>query len=94
MRYKRTPTFKRDLEKLPDEIQKATKESFKLFQEQPYYPYHPSLRIKRMQGYPNIWEGHVTRDYVFTFHRENDPETNDIVIVFRRIGKHSIYKKP
>ena len=47
-----------------------------------------------MQGHPNIWEGHVTRDYVFTFHVDKDPESGEAIFVFRNIGTHEIYRSP
>lgn len=87
-------TFRRNLGKLPNEVIEIAKEKFGLFKENPYFPHHSSLRIKPMQGYPGIWEGHVTRGYVFTFHREVDNETGEIVFVFRKIGKHDIYDNP
>jgi mRNA-degrading endonuclease RelE of RelBE toxin-antitoxin system len=89
-----SPTFRRNLGQLPDEVREAAKEKFKFFKDNPFYPYHPSLRIKQMKGYPGIWEGHVTRGYVFTFHKETDNETGEIIFVFRKIGKHDIYDNP
>ena len=46
-----------------------------------------------MQGYDEIWEGHITKDYVFTFHYETS-EDDETVVVFRHIGTHDIYEKP
>ena len=47
-----------------------------------------------MQGHPDIWEGHVTLQYVFTFHIEQDAETGEIIYIFRNIGTHDIYRRP
>jgi len=47
-----------------------------------------------MQGRPDIWEGHVTLQYVFTFHVEEDPNTGETIYVFRNIGSHDIYRNP
>jgi hypothetical protein len=91
MKFRRLHTFRDDFAKLPTEIQEQAKEKFRLFQQDPA---HNSLRIKKMQGQDNIWEGHVTRGYVFTFMWMNDPETGEPIAVFRRIGTHSIYDKP
>lgn len=91
MKYRRSPKFKEDFEKLPQSIQNSVREKFRLFKENSY---HPSLRIKKMQGYDNIWEGHLTIEYVFTFMRETDDETGEEIITFRRIGPHSIYRSP
>jgi hypothetical protein len=79
---------------LPDNIQEVAKEKFELFKENPTYPYHPSLRIKKMKGWSKIWEGHVTEGYVFTFHKDIDPETEETIFVFRKIGTHDIYRNP
>lgn len=94
MRYRRTRTFHKDLQNLPGEIKERAAEKFKLFQENPFPPYHPSLRIKPMKGWDGIFEGHVSRQYVFTFHKETDSETGEIIFVFRRIGGHEIYDSP
>ena len=47
-----------------------------------------------MQGHPDIWEGHVTRQVVFTFHIEQDPDSGETIYVFRNIGTHDIYRRP
>jgi hypothetical protein len=47
-----------------------------------------------MQGHPDIWEGHITLQYVFTFHIEQDPDTGERVYIFRNIGTHDIYRQP
>jgi mRNA-degrading endonuclease YafQ of YafQ-DinJ toxin-antitoxin module len=94
MIFRRTPHFIRQFEKLSPELKKATKKSFKLFEANPIYPYHPSLRINILKGSDNIWEGHVTKECVFTFHMETDDKTGMAVIRFRRIGSHDIYDNP
>lgn len=80
--------------KLPDAVIKIAKEKFSLFKESPNYPYHPSLRIKPIQGFPGIWEGHISIEYVFTFSKETDEETGEVIFVFRKIGRHDIYNNP
>ena len=47
-----------------------------------------------MQGHLAIWEGHITLQYVFTFHIEQDPQTGEVIYVFRNIGTHDIYRRP
>ena len=91
MKYRRTQTFRDDFAKLPRHIQEKVKDKFGLFQQDLE---HPSLRIKKMKGFEGIWEGHITREYVFTFHREVDPESQETIIVFRRTGTHNIYSNP
>ena len=91
MKYRRAESFRKDFEQLPKVIQEATRAKFQLFVEDRQ---HPSLRIKKMKGHDDIWEGHITREIVFTFHEETDEETQELIIVFRRIGYHDIYKSP
>lgn len=94
MKFRKTPQFDRDLEKLPSHIQAEARRKFKVLQQNPTYPFHPSLRIKKMQKYKDIWEGHVTLDYVFTFVQLQDEETGETIFLFRRIGTHAIYDNP
>ena len=94
MKFIMWPAFRQQLRELPDDIQNLAKQKFKLFKDKPYYPYHPSLRIKQMKGFPSVWEGHITREYVFTFSRLIDEDSGEIVFVFRKIGRHDIYKNP
>jgi hypothetical protein len=80
---------------LPEDIKDKAREAFQLFQsgvDNP--PFHPSLRIRKMEGHTNIWEGHITLQYVFTFHVEEDLETGERIFVFRKIGTHGIYRNP
>lgn len=94
-RYRPLKTFWEAYAELPADVRAKAREKFKLFQqgaEQP--PFHPSLRIRKMRGHPNMWEGHITTGIVFTFHIEHDAETDETVYVFRNIGKHEIYRRP
>jgi hypothetical protein len=95
MKFRPTQTFWEAYTELPVEVKEQAREAFRRFQqgaERP--PFHPSLRIRRMQGHPGIWEGHVTLQHVFTFHIEQDSETGETVYVFRNIGSHDIYRRP
>ena len=49
---------------------------------------HPSLRVKKMEGYVGIWEGRITKGYRFTF--QIDGKT----YLLRRAGTHNILKHP
>jgi len=95
VKYRATEPFWEAYARLPPAVKRRARQAFLLFKqgaENP--PFHPSLRIRKMQGRPGIWEGHVTRQYVFTFHIEEDPDTGEIIFVFRNIGSHEIYRKP
>jgi len=81
--YQFSRRFKKEYNKLPKEIQKAFDKKLSLFLEQTS---HPSLRIKRIQGTRNRWEGSITMKYRFTF------EFLESGVLFRAIGTHEILK--
>lgn len=79
------PRFRRDFAALPSQIKERARSRLAVFCENPR---HPSLRTKKMQGWQEVWEGRVTRDYRFTFSRADDTYT------LRRIGTHDILRTP
>ncbi|MCP4368836.1 MAG: hypothetical protein GY797_12095 [Deltaproteobacteria bacterium] len=88
-------TFWKSYAALPSPVKERARRAFRMFQkgvDNP--PFHPSLRIRKMVGHDNIWEGHITMQYVFTFHTEIDPETQEAIYIFRNIGTHDIYRNP
>jgi mRNA-degrading endonuclease RelE of RelBE toxin-antitoxin system len=87
MIYRRTRRFKKSFQRLPQHIQEKAIKAFSLFKDDPR---HPSLRIKKMQGVENIWEGSVDISYRFTFHFDVDEQSGETICVFRNIGPHDI----
>jgi len=79
--YRFSRNFKKQYQTLPREIRQAFGEKLSLFLADML---HPSLRVKKIQGVQNRWEGSITMKYRFTFHFEDD------VVVFRAIGSHDI----
>jgi mRNA interferase RelE/StbE len=73
--------FKKLYKTMPKTVQKTFHEKLSLFLTDIH---HPSLRIKKIQGTDNRWEGSITMKYRFTFHIE------DGIVVFRAIGSHDI----
>jgi len=76
--------FKKEFKKLPQNIQKSFYEKLSLLLQNML---HPSLRVKRIQGTKDRWEGSVTMKYRFTFELIED------TIIFRAIGTHDILNK-
>jgi mRNA-degrading endonuclease YafQ of YafQ-DinJ toxin-antitoxin module len=76
--------FKKEFKKLPQNIQKSFNEKLSLLLQNML---HPSLRVKRIQGTKDRWEGSVTMKYRFTFELIED------TIIFRAIGTHDILNK-
>lgn len=68
MKFHATEPFWEAYAKLPPAVKEKAREAFRLFKAGAASPpFHPSLRIRKMQGHPNIWEGHITLQYVFNF---------------------------
>lgn len=85
MRIQRTERFKRDFQALPEPIQRRAEKQLALFLQNPR---HPSLGVKKMEGFQNIWEGRITQSYRFTF------QIREGACVLRRIGTHDILSTP
>jgi mRNA-degrading endonuclease RelE of RelBE toxin-antitoxin system len=82
--YRITQRFKKDYKVLPKEIQGSFEKKLILFLEDVN---HPSLRVKRLQGMANRWEGSVTMNYRFTF------ELIGTTAVLMTIGTHDILSR-
>ncbi len=78
-------SFKKDYRYLPAGVQKLFEEKLKIFVQNIR---HPSLRVRKMQGYENRWEGSINMSYRFTF------EIHDDHYLLRRIGPHDILRNP
>lgn len=78
-------SFEKDYKKLPLKIQKLLDKQLIMLLENSRYP---SLRIKKIQGRGDIWEGRITQSYRFTFQKKND------TYIIRRGGTHSILNNP
>jgi mRNA-degrading endonuclease RelE of RelBE toxin-antitoxin system len=82
--YAFSSRFQKEYKTLSTEIQEAFEKKLSLFLDNFH---HPSLRVKRITGTIDRWEGSVTMNYRFTFQfREGNA-------LFRRIGTHDILKK-
>lgn len=80
--YRFSKKFKKQYQSMPKEIRQLFNEKLALFLEDMS---HPSLRVKKIQGTANGWEGSVTMKYRFTFHFEGE------AVVFRAIGTHDLF---
>ena len=83
-RYRFSKRFKKEYNNLPKEIQRAFDKKLSLFIEDAT---HSSLRVKRIQGTKQRWEGSVTKNYRFTF------EFIENTVLFRTIGTHDILSR-
>ena len=89
MRIDYTDRFKRKYKKLPQNIKDDFREQLQRFIANNVPPYHPSLRIKKIQGTENVFELTVNMAIRMTF------EFIEEGILIRNIGFHDItLKKP
>jgi mRNA interferase RelE/StbE len=81
--FKFSSRFRKDYHALPKDIRETFETKLVLFLDNPR---HPSLRIKRLIGTIDRWEGSVTMNYRFTFQWAAG------TVLFRRIGTHDILR--
>lgn len=65
MRIKLTAGAIKQYQALPKLLQKKTDKQFTFLIENFR---HPSLKIKKYQGFENLWQGRIDRGYRFYFH--------------------------
>ena len=92
MKHRRTPRSVKAFAALPIDAEAQARKAFLLFQDDLS---DPSLSMERVEGYPGVWSGRISRKYRWTFHFEEDPETGERICVHRVIGAHGdVYHKP
>ncbi|MCD6361224.1 MAG: hypothetical protein J7M38_10200 [Armatimonadetes bacterium] len=84
MNLKTTKRFWRDYWKLPETVRKQADRKFAYLAQNIE---HPSLRVKRIRGYSDIYEGSINMQYRFAFKITTD------AYVLVRIGRHDILDK-
>ncbi|MDD3365000.1 MAG: hypothetical protein PHZ03_08480 [Syntrophomonas sp.] len=82
MEFKFSRRFKREFARLPETSKKAFEKQASLLIGQPYPPFHPSLRIKKIKGRDGIFECTVTMGTRMTWEYEGN------YIKLRNIGEH------
>lgn len=82
MNFERTNRFKKAYKKLDKQSQKVINQTLITLAEDTS---HPSLRVKKMQGYrnPDIWEASANMDLRITFELQK-PDT----LILRNCGHH------
>ena len=81
--FRTTRTFGKAFSALSTNIQERALEKLALYKEGPH---HASLRVKKVQGTPDILEMRISRDYRITFQRDGN------VVLLRNVGTHDILK--
>lgn len=84
MNFIYTERFEQSFSQLAPNTQKIAKRKLQLLLSHPAYPFYPSLRIKRIKGTKNIWEGSINMNIRITFQFKSGN------IILRNIGPHDI----
>jgi hypothetical protein len=95
--FERSRRFRREYLALSPEQRAAFKQALRLFiealrRQPPACP--PSLRVKRVQGHPGVWELTFAADGRATFAYGEEVEPGQPHVVWRRVGDHSILSDP
>jgi hypothetical protein len=56
--------------------------------------FNPALRVKRVQGHPRIWEMTWAPDGRATFECGREVRPGEPHVIWRRVGTHSIFRRP
>src|SRR5690349_13429102 len=56
--------------------------------------FHPSLRVKRVQGHPRVWEMTWAPNGRATFEYGDEVRPGEPHVIWRRIGTHSVFRRP
>jgi mRNA interferase RelE/StbE len=83
MIFIRTERFKRAFQALPKGVQKKTVRALRLLAIDAFYP---SLVVKKIEGYPDVWEARVDIKYRMTFHYAR--QDGNTVCVLRNVDNH------
>jgi mRNA interferase RelE/StbE len=75
-----SPRFKKSYRELPEVIRAKVKKALTLLSENPQ---HPSLQVKRIQGFTSIYEAQVDQNYRLTFQRLSGDK-----LQLRVVGRH------
>ena len=83
MRIQVTRRFQRNFQRLTENEIKAFQKQLELLYKNPIPPFHPSLRIKKIQGTTGIFECSINQDIRITWQYHQSE-----YILLRNIGKH------
>ncbi|HEY4810432.1 MAG TPA: hypothetical protein VIH71_05170 [Solirubrobacteraceae bacterium] len=87
-------SFWRDWDRLTPQQQQAFREALVQFIADGGQSFHPRLRVKRGQVHPGVWEMTWAPDDRATFEYGAEVHTGEAHVIWRRIGTHSVFRRP
>jgi mRNA-degrading endonuclease YafQ of YafQ-DinJ toxin-antitoxin module len=93
--YQPRPRFLRDFKNLTNEQAAAWEKTLDTFVAcLRSGRFEPGLRVKRVHGYPGVWEMTWAADGRATFEYGQEIRPGEPHIIWRRIGTHDIFRQP
>jgi mRNA-degrading endonuclease YafQ of YafQ-DinJ toxin-antitoxin module len=93
--YQARPRFLRDFKSLSREQEAAWDKALDIFIAcLRRGRFEPGLRVKRVQGYPGVWEMTWAPDGRATFEYCDELQPGEPHIIWRRIGTHGVFRQP
>lgn len=96
-RYSRTDQFRKDWA----DLDPADKERFRTTVREKFVPdleaqraFRAGLRVKRVEGTPDVWEMTFAPDGRATWQYADDSAPGDPHVIWRRIGTHDVVRSP
>jgi hypothetical protein len=83
MRSRTTDRFRKAFRRLPEQVRRQARETYKLFEQDPY---HPSLRFKRVHPSRPIYSARISINYRALGVRDGEE------IIWFWIGSHADYE--
>jgi len=83
MRSRTTDRFRKAFQRLPEQVQRQARETYRLFEQDPY---HPSLRFKRVHPTRPIYSARISINYRALGVRDGEE------IIWFWIGSHADYE--
>jgi hypothetical protein len=90
-------SFWRDWDRLTPQQQRAFREALVQFIADIAdggQSFRPRLRVKRVQGHPGVWEMTWAPDGRATFEYGRGVRAGEAHVIWRRIGTHSVFRRP
>jgi hypothetical protein len=93
--YQPRPRFLRDFKRLTAHQERFWEAALDLFVDGLRRgSFDPALRVKRVRGYPGVWEMSWAPDGRATFEYGDEVRPGEAHIIWRRIGTHAIFRSP
>lgn len=93
--YQARPRFLRDFRRLtPEQVSAWERALDRFINGLTVGEFDPALRVKRVQGYPGVWEMTWAADGRATFEYGHEVHPGEPHVIWRRVGTHGVFGRP